>query len=287
MISVVAAVAVALGLAAVPVTAQSAAVTGPVIAVAGDVSCEGPHSDTGDFCRSAATGDLIENSAARYVLALGDLQYEDGTLAAFQQRYDPDWGSFKAQTRPVPGNHEYHVAGADGYFDYFGATANRNNQGRQMFTVNGWTVIGLNTNCNLIGCGSMNNWLGNKLAAADGQCAIVYGHHPIYSSGQHGNTSWMGRFRATLNTYGVELYLAGHDHNYERFAPVGTDTFRQFVLGTGGKENEVLGTVKPGSEVRLREHGATFFTLGADSYGWEFQGLDGGILDAGTELCTP
>jgi hypothetical protein len=50
------------------------------------------------------------------VLALGDVQYEAGELANFQQAYDRSWGAFKAKTYPVVGNHEY--LGGDGAAGY-------------------------------------------------------------------------------------------------------------------------------------------------------------------------
>jgi hypothetical protein len=33
--------------------------------------------------------------------------------------FAPNWGRFKTITSPVTGNHEYHTANAQGYFDYF------------------------------------------------------------------------------------------------------------------------------------------------------------------------
>lgn len=71
--------------------------------------------------RGCAGGDraiLIDGRITR-VLALGDLQYDSGTLSAFQASFDPLWGRLKAITRPAVGNHEYDTAGAAGYFDYF------------------------------------------------------------------------------------------------------------------------------------------------------------------------
>jgi hypothetical protein len=34
--------------------------------------------------------------------------------ANFQQYYDASWGRCKSKTKPVPGNHEYHLPGATG-----------------------------------------------------------------------------------------------------------------------------------------------------------------------------
>ena len=87
----------------------------PVAAAAGDIGESGGHQQ--------ATGDLVRSLAPAAVLPLGDEAYEDGTLVDFQTYYDPAWGSFNSSAYPTPGNHEYHTAGASGYFDYFGARA--------------------------------------------------------------------------------------------------------------------------------------------------------------------
>src|SRR5579872_5732869 len=104
-----------------------------VVAV-GDIACDPAspdfHGGQGDnkFCQQTATSDLAAQANADAVLVLGDNQYENGSLAAFQQSYDPSWGRFKAITYPVPGNHEYQTAGAAGYFSFFGTLA-RNTTG--------------------------------------------------------------------------------------------------------------------------------------------------------------
>src|SRR4051812_37927005 len=91
--------------------------TDPVVAVAGDIACDPASSSfnggfgTGGKCRQAYVATLLDDSLAG-VLALGDNQYENGTLSAFQDAYDPTWGPFKAITHPVTGNHEYGTSGA-------------------------------------------------------------------------------------------------------------------------------------------------------------------------------
>ena len=49
------------------------------------------------------------------VFALGDLQYQAGSLANFGASYDRSWGRFKGITYPVPG-HQYGDPGAGGLF---------------------------------------------------------------------------------------------------------------------------------------------------------------------------
>jgi hypothetical protein len=219
------------------------------------------------------------------VITLGDNQYETGAYADFVSGYHQAWGSFKSTTHPIPGNHEYGTTGAAGYFAYFGERANRANGGTQRFRMrNGWTVLGLNTNCDEIDCGAEVTWLETQLAVS-GACTIVYGHHPVYSSGPHGDTAWMAPFREAMNAGVVDLYLAGHDHDYERFDPVNGDTFRQIVIGTGGKSLYRFGTAQLGSQVRSLRHGVGFFTLGSGAYSWRFRAISGAVVDSGSAAC--
>ena len=105
------------------------------IAAAGDIACNpadvnynGGAGQNG-FCQQAATANLIAQGSYDRVLALGDEQYDCGSLDAFNTSYDASWGRFVGKTLPVPGNHEakttsdYGEAGCSknqtGYFTYF------------------------------------------------------------------------------------------------------------------------------------------------------------------------
>jgi len=90
-----------------------------VVAV-GDISCPPGDPVTATTCQQAATAAQARSIGPRVVLALGDLQYDDGRLADFQASYDASWGTLKSVTKPLPGNHDYRTAGADGYYSYFG-----------------------------------------------------------------------------------------------------------------------------------------------------------------------
>ena len=106
-----------------------------VVAAAGDVACapDDPnyHNGTGTStaCRQLATSKLLVNGDFDAVLALGDLQYDSGSLSDFNASYDPSWGRVKSITYPVVGNHEYGQANASGYFQYFGSRAGALRQG--------------------------------------------------------------------------------------------------------------------------------------------------------------
>jgi hypothetical protein len=79
--------------------------------------------------------------------------------------------------------------------------------------------------------------------------------------------------------------LAGHDHHYERFAPI--DGIRSFVVGTGGRSLYPVLLRKRGSQaVNVREFGVLRLTLRATSYSWRFVPVAGGTYaDAGTGRC--
>jgi hypothetical protein len=82
-----------------------------------------------------------------------------------------------------------------------------------------------------------------------------------------------------LDQQGVDVVLAGHEHNYQRFAPM--DAFgradpngiREFIVGTGGSTYSDL---PDGAAATNREagqdtsFGALKLTLGDGGYDWEF-----------------
>jgi len=93
---------------------------------------------------------------------------------------------------------------------------------------------------------------------------------------------------------GAEVVLSGHEHNYERFAPLDptgeVDNGRgiqEFVVGTGGRSLYPFGRPLPGSELRESDtFGVLQLRLNADSYDWQFVPIDGrSFTDAGSAGC--
>ena len=90
------------------------------------------------------------------------------------------------------------------------------------------------------------------------------------------------------------MVLAGHLHNYERFAPQAPDGagdpargIREFVVGTGGAGlTRIVPSVLPNSEfLDGAHHGVLKLELGATDYRWTFIGTNGAAHDAGTASC--
>ncbi len=80
---------------------------------------------------------------------------------------------------------------------------------------------------------SQLDWLDRQLGNSKALWKIVFGHHPLYSSGRHGGNQQLAAVLAPLFAkHRVGLYLCGHDHGYERFLPINGTTY--IVNGGGG-----------------------------------------------------
>jgi hypothetical protein len=94
---------------------------------------------------------------------------------------------------------------------------------------------------------------------------------------------------------GVDVLLTGHEHSYERFAPMNTEGQRDdargvrlFVVGTGGGNlrhfnNDPL----PTTEVRQHDTwGVLKLNLKPTGYDWKFLPVAGGsFADSGSGAC--
>lgn len=77
-------------------------------------------------------------------------------------------------------------------------------------------------------------WVEQRLAAPRlAPWLFVMGHHPLYSQGVHGDSkALIADFDGLFRKYGVQLYLAGHDHDLQHLEFEGHPT--SFVISGGG-----------------------------------------------------
>jgi LysM repeat protein len=137
-------------------------------------------------------------------------------------------------------------------------------------------------------------WLRADLAAHPAQCTLAFWHRARISSSRNGLRGPEGLWQA-LYDYGGDIVLSGHDHLYERFAPLNPALepdfehgIRQFIVGTGGHDHFDFRTIRPTSEVRDNEAwGVLKLTLHPDSYDWEFLPIPGQTFtDKGSAPCS-
>lgn len=169
-----------------------------------------------------------------------------------------------------------------GYFDYFNGKNNltgragERGKGYYAFNLGAWRIYALNSNCSGAGrpgctpTSAQYQWFQSDLAANQNYCSLVFMHHPYLTSDERDhlavppNSYDSENLESLLQLFydaGGDVYLAGHTHMYERYAPYkpgpvvnvpvypfnGTqknvsdptrdDTYgiRQFIVGTGGK----------------------------------------------------
>ena len=275
-----------------PSSVQRTGDRGVKIVAAGDIACLPGAATTATTCRQGATARLAARLDPTAVLALGDTQYDVGAFSAYRHSYDLTWGALRPVTRPVPGNHEYGTPNARGYYRYF-----RQRQpgppGWYAYRLGAWRLYALNSECDAADCEAQLVWLLSDLASHPRACSLMYLHRPRYSSGsEHGSDPSVRALREIADEHGVDVALAGHEHNYERFVrmdaagnPSG-DGIQSFVVGTGGKSLYPFGAVESGSVVRYNDDfGVLALGLRRRSYAWRFKTIGGQLVDSGSRSC--
>jgi hypothetical protein len=259
--------------------------TSSVLVGAGDIASS--------VTAAEATARLLDGIPGT-VIAVGDNAYPDGTANDYATRYAPTWGRHKARTRPCPGNHDYHTAGAPDYFAYFGDNAGPAGRGYYSFDLGDWHIISLNSNIDMRAGSVEEQWLRADLAASNKQCTLAFWHHPRFSSGTHGSSTSPRPLWQALQDAGAEIVIVGHDHNYQRFAPQtaagvadSSRGIREFVVGTGGAGLYHFTTPIANTEAySTSAHGVLKLTLGPGTYAWEFIPVAGDTYhDSGTGVC--
>lgn len=255
------------------------------VLAAGDIGeCGGGAEETG---RLVAT-------LPGTIAALGDIAYPDGSPEAFARCFDPAWGPVRDRIRPAMGNHDAQTPAAAGYFAYFGAAAGPAPDGYYSYELGAWHVAVLNSNCGLVGgCGPGSpqlRWLEADLAAAGTRNILAYWHAPRFSTGVHGDSEAMAALWETLVRAGADIVLAGHDHDYQRFAPMDADGapdpggVREFVVGTGGAGLRRQVREHPALEVRVGDTwGVLRLELVECGYRWSFIAVDRTVRDQGAQ----
>ena len=247
------------------------------LAAAGDIAGE-------DFEDGAArTASLISARHPRVVVALGDTAYDDGSNEDFADYYEPTWGAFKNRTLAVPGNHEYNTDGAAGFADYFGKET-LSNRG---VDICGWRLLLVNE---YEGVEAGARFVAREARKRPRVPLVVVWHEPRFSSGEeHGSDPDTQPLWAAAVKARAPIVLNGHDHDYERFAPLdaaGNPASRgttEFVTGLGGHRIRDFGDIEAHSVVRFTGIPAVLFlTLRSDGYSWEERTVDGRSVDRGS-----
>ena len=273
--------AICLGvLALVGSTASAAPRPAPTLLAVGDVaSCDSQGDER--------VAELVARTPGTIAL-LGDIVYDNGTAEEFARCFMPAWAPMLPRIRAALGNHEY----ANGNSDAAAARAilRLSSDAWYSYDLGGWHVVVLNSNCAAVGgchAGSRQwQWLRRDLRRhRTTLCTLAYWHHPRFSSGEHGSDVALSAFWSLLAAARADVVLAGHDHDYERFAPMAG--MRSFVVGTGGRSLRGFARVRAGSVVRQStSFGVLRLALLPRGYTWRFLTASGPpAADSGSGTC--
>jgi 3',5'-cyclic AMP phosphodiesterase CpdA len=187
-------------------------------AAAGDIGTGGVEEAATAAAMAALEGD-IEYEA---LLLLGDNIYEDGDPAKIQAAvFEPfaevlDDGT---EVLAVLGNHDVDGGFADAQVAALGMPGPW-----YAATFGDVRIVALDSN--RPDDADQLAWLTETLAAATERWKIVILHHPPYSGGWHGSDLRVrNAFGPLFEEYGVQLVLAGHDHDYQRTEPINGVTY--------------------------------------------------------------
>jgi Calcineurin-like phosphoesterase len=301
---------VVVGLAVALVIVGLGLVLGMALSGGGDSQAEGGSAvllAAGDIAECDHEGDeatarILADYPEATIQTLGDNAYQDGTIEDFEECYEPSWGQFKDRTMPATGNHDHATEDAQGYSDYFGESGGPYDKYYYSYDLGAWHGVVLNSDCwRVDGCDiddPQAEWLRKDLEQHDAFCTLAVWHRPPFSSGRYGDPEDTARVRPlwrVINEEGVDVLLTGHEHSYERFAPMDAEGKRDdahgvrlFVVGTGGGNLRSF-AVDPLPTTEAREDdswGVLKLDLKPSSYDWEFLAVAGSSFsDSGTGSC--
>jgi hypothetical protein len=250
--------------------------------------------DTG-WCGSPALGPLAQ-LFARFdgdILLAGDLAYPSGTMEEFRNCFEPSFGRFKSRMRASPGNHDYvSSVSATAYFEYFGERSGPTRLGYYSFRAAEWTVFMLNSNVPIGRTSAQYAFVRQTMQQAPTRCTMAVLHHPFDSSGVNGPTPSLRDMWELMYNLGGDLVIAGHDHLYERHAPVDPSQrrddargIRQFTVGTGGAPLYSRVRAAANSELLISTWGILRLKLDPALYEWTFMDMNGAVQDQGLNVC--
>ncbi|MBT8492492.1 MAG: metallophosphoesterase family protein [Deltaproteobacteria bacterium] len=205
--------------------------------------------------RIAVIGDLGTQSSDQYlileqlgevrydlVLVAGDLAYENGTLSDHENNF---FSVYEQLSRSIPffvisGNHDYASDGAI-FREVFSLPENGGPNGVERWYSFDWGPVHITALDTEKMDQTQADWLERDLAASEQPWKLAFLHRPPFSSGWHGsNHKAQDLFTPSFVDHGVQLVLAGHDHNYERTHPIDGVTYA--VIGSSGRGTRDVGS---------------------------------------------
>ncbi len=231
---------------------------------------------------AAAVSDLVHGWGVDFVITVGDNNYPGGEAETIDEKIGQFWHDFihpylgeygegaeENRFWPALGNHDWNPEiGVDAHTDYFELPGNERYYDLVRGPVHLFCIDSdIHEPDSMYADGVQAQWLEEVLTDSTAPWKLVYQHHPPYSSGHYGpdvNRQWPHA------EWGVDVLMAGHEHDYERLH---VDGVTHVIGGIGGVATRPLRELYDGSQVAWSaRHGAVLVEL-SETWG-TFSALD-------------
>ena len=239
----------------------------------------------------AAVAGLVRSWNPDFITTNGDNNYPSGSpstmdahIGLYYESFIGDYigfhgdGSPENRFFPSLGNHDWYGGHAAPYLIYFTLPGNERYYDFvrgpvHFFALDSDTDEPDGTTATSV----QGQWLQQALADSTAPFRVVYFHHPPWSAGLHGNTS---RMQWPFEAWGADVWLAGHDHNYERVHVEGTTGL---INGSGGAPLRRITRWEDFSRAQFQErYGAQRVVADNRSITFEFIDVEDNLIDAWT-----
>ncbi len=187
--------------------------------------------DSGQYSVAKAMTNYHSKNPYDLVVLAGDNIYTNGEIEKINAVFERPYAALLkkgVKFQAALGNHDIRTNNGDLQVKY----ANFNMKGRYYtFRRDKVQFFVLDTNDNADWKNQLI-WLEKELSKSNAPWKIVFGHHPVYASGVYGsNPSFIKNFTPLFQKYGVQLYINGHEHHYERTRAINGTTY--LICGGG------------------------------------------------------
>lgn len=217
--------------------------------------------ETGQYEVANAMVRYHQNHPFKVVTLLGDNIYTNGEIEKIKDVFEKPYQSLLEQSvkfYACLGNHDIRTENGNRQVTY----PLFNMQGRYYtfkYDPVQFFVLDANDNADW---DKQIPWLEDQLQRNQTPWKIVYSHFPMYSSGLYSvNKILINRLTPLFKKYGVQLYMNGHEHNYERTQPIHGITY--LVNGNGGANIRPVGSSEWTAKA-ASTHGFTAIEVYAD-----------------------
>ena len=202
-------------------------------AVLGDSGRTDGRGRQGDVVRR-----ILERAQHDLVIHTGDLVYPAGARGDYRVAFFIPFAPLLESTPFYAsiGNHDAETEDAAPLLEVFHLPTNDADGSERFYSFDYGSVhfVCLDTDTSDLGPGGEQaRWLDRDLAAAPAPWKVVFFHKSPFSEALHGdNREVQEAFVPIFERYAVDVVFTGHDHNYQRFKPIGGVHY--VVTGGGG-----------------------------------------------------